>query len=63
MSKTYKIPKVKWSFYVDYNIIDGKCFVYQETQDDRVHNKFICKTDKSSCDELKEDEKFIYITI
>lgn len=63
IATTYTIPKVPLSFYFDYNIINNRCTVYQETKDDRVHTKFVSKTNKTSCNALTEDDKNIYITI
>lgn len=59
----FEIPKVPLSFYYDYFIKNGKCYLYQETEDDRVHTKFICNTKKQSCDLLEADDKFIYMIL
>lgn len=59
----YTIKKNELSFYVDYFIHDSKCFIIQETKDDRVITTFVCNTDKNICDDLKETETEILITI
>lgn len=60
---TYTIPKVKLCFYFDYIIKSNKCYIFQETKDDRVHTNFICNTNKICCEELTHDEENIYIKI
>lgn len=62
-SEKYTVPKVEGSFYWDYHITNDKCYVYQETLDDRVHTKFICRTIKERCVDITDDDKNIYITI
>lgn len=59
----YTIKKHELTFYVDYFIHDSKCFIVQETKDDRVITTFVCNTDKKSCEDLKETETEILITI
>lgn len=59
----FTIKKNELSFYVDYFIHNSKCFVFQETKDDRVITTFVCNTNKKSCDDLKETETEILITI
>lgn len=48
----YTIPKNELTFYVDYVIHNNRCYVLQETKDDRVLTKFICFTSKTKCDNL-----------
>jgi len=59
----YKRKKPSLTFYVDYVIHDNKCYMLYETLDGRIHKKFICETFKASCDDLRETESYIYITI
>jgi len=61
--KTYKFEKPKHTFYFDYVIQDGECYVIFETMDSRVIKKLVCKTKKSSCEDLYEKENFVYIII
>ncbi len=60
--KTYTIDKHKDTFYVDYDIQNGKCFIVQEFHS-RVLTTFVCKTDKKQCDDLQETSNQIIITI
>jgi hypothetical protein len=60
---TYTIKKNELTFYVDYFIHNKKCFLIQETKDDRVITDFICQTNKIICDDLVETTTEILITI
>ena len=62
MSSTYTIQKEKGTFYVDYVISDGKCFIIQEF-DSRVKTTFVCKTSKDKCEGLTDNNTHIFITI
>jgi hypothetical protein len=62
MSNTHTIQKEKGTFYVDYVISDGKCFIIQEYAN-MVKTSFVCKTRKERCEDLKESDTQIFITI
>jgi hypothetical protein len=61
--KTYRRKKPKHTFYFDYVIHDGKCYLLFETADNMVYKKFICDTDKLQCETLYDKNNFVYIKI
>lgn len=61
--KTYNIKKVPLCFYFDFFFKDGFLYVFQETEDDRVHTKRVCNTSKTKIHDLTHDKDFIYVEI
>jgi hypothetical protein len=59
---TYQINKPEGTFYTDYVIDNGKCYIIFE-HDRRQTTKFVCHTDKFSCDKLTETQTTISISI
>ena len=60
--KTYTIDKNPDTFYVDYIILDNKCYIIEEYHN-QVKKTFVCNTDKDRCNDLVETETQILITI
>ena len=62
MTHTFIRRKPEGTFYVDYIIQDGKCYLIFE-HDVRVTTKFICRTNKTMCKDLRETNKSVIIEI
>lgn len=60
---THTINKNPLTFYVDWHIVGGFLYVYEETKDDRVISHKICPTNEVKIKDLKETEKKIIVVI
>lgn len=59
----YKVEKHPLTFYWDYIIEKGKCYIIQELKDNRVQQNFICNTKKEVCENIFEQDGKIIINI
>lgn len=62
MTKTFVRRKPEGTYYADYVIQEGKCYLIFE-HDVRVTTKFICRTNKAMCTEIRETEKSVIIKL
>ena len=58
----YTIKKQEGTFYVDYQIQDGKCYIIEE-YGNMAKSTLVCHTTKQRCDNLTETDTHITITI
>lgn len=59
----HEINKQPLTFYTDYVIQDGKCYIHEEMEDGRQKNTYICNTDKERCETIFEQDNKVIIEI